>query len=227
MSRLKENTSISMRKTYLRPREKAATFGITNLTTTELLALIIGSGTVKQSVYALAEKLTPLIESGQFLRDQAHSKTLGAALFWRLQAVCELSHRLTSSVPTIRHATDVWHVCGYLGRKKQEYVVALYLDGRQKLIEKRILVIGGTNFALLEPTLLLYPALTLPAASCILVHNHPSGSAEPSQDDILVTHKLTAACNLVGIELLDHIVIGADAYTSLKELGHMAIETTL
>lgn len=221
MTQVKEIASTDTRLTRFKPREKAATFGVTNLTTTELLALIIGSGTAKQSVFALAKKLTPPIESGQFIKNPALFRSIGPALFWRLQAVCELAQRLTNFVPTIRHPTDIWHVCGYLGKKHQEYVIALYLDGRQKLIEKRVLAIGGSNFALLEPATLLHPALLLPATSCVLVHNHPSGNADPSQDDIHITQKLAAACSLVGIELLDHIVIGKDTYSSLKELGHL------
>jgi DNA repair protein RadC len=216
-----EVTSTDARLTRFKPREKADTFGVTNLTTTELLALIIGSGTTKQSVFTLAKNLTPMIESGEFTKHPTQFKSLGRALFWRLQAVCELAQRLTSFVPTIRHPTDIWHACSYLAKKQQEYVIALYLDGRQKLIEKRVLAIGGSNFALLEPSTLLHPALLLPATSCILVHNHPSGNADPSQDDILVTQKLAAACSLVGIELLDHIVIGKDTYCSLKELGYL------
>ena len=83
-----------------------------------------------------------------------------------------------------------------------------------------MLAIGGSNFALLEPVTLLHPALLLPATSCVLVHNHPSGNAEPSQDDICVTQKLAAACHLVGIELIDHVVISKNNYRSLKELGY-------
>lgn len=221
MTRVKEITSTDTRHTRLKPREKASTFGVTNLTTTELLALIIGSGSTKQSVYLLAQKLAPAIESGEFAKNPDQFKSIGKALFWRIQAVCELAQRLTSFVPTIRQPVDIWHACSYLSKKQQEYVVALYLDGRQKLIEKKVLAIGGSNFALLEPATLLHPALLLPATSCILVHNHPSGNADPSQDDICVTQRLAAACSLIGIELIDHIVISKNNYRSLKEMGYL------
>lgn len=221
MTQAKVVLSPQSRQTRLKPREKAKTFGITNLTTTELLALVIGSGTTKCSVFSLAKKLAPLIESGQFAKKPPDHKIIGEALFWRLQAVCELAHRQTNFTPTITHPADIWQICSYLGQKQQEHVVGLYLDGRQKLLEKRILAIGGQNFAMLEPAALLHPALLLPACSCVLVHNHPSGCADPSQDDLLVTKRLIAACRLMGIELLDHVVIGKNTYCSLKELGHL------
>lgn len=219
LAQAKEITSIHTRQSRFKPREKASIFGISNLSTAELLALIIGSGNSKQSVYMLAEKLAPDIESGQFVKNPAQFNSMSRALFWRLQAVCELSQRLTNFVPTIRKPTDIWHICSYLGSKQQEYVLALYLDGRQKLIEKRVLAVGGSNFALLEPSILLHPALVLPATSCVLVHNHPSGVAEPSEDDVYITQKLATACELVGVELIDHVIIAKNSYCSLKERG--------
>ncbi len=220
MSDAKSISPISITSTRLKPREKLKIYGITNLTTTELVALILGSGSTKYSVFDLAARLAPLVENQQFISTPFKKLHLGKNQYSRLLAATELSNRLAhSDSPTVTKPEDIWYICSHLANKKQEYVIALYLDGHQRLLDKRTLAIGGQNFALLEPNVLLHPALKLPASACILVHNHPSGDPQPSQDDMVVSQRLSQACDLVGVSLLDHIIIGGQKWSSLKKLG--------
>lgn len=220
MTEAKSISPFRITTTRLKPREKLRLYGVTNLTNTELVALIIGSGSKKYSVFALARKLTPLLESHQFKTKTAKTLPLGKNQYARLLAVAELTNRLAHpGLTTITKPKDIWYLCQHLAKKKQEYVEALYLDGQQRLLSQATLAIGGQNFALLEPNVLLHGALKLPASSCVLIHNHPSGDHQPSQDDILVSQRLSQACDLVGVHLLDHIIISHSGWSSLKELG--------
>ncbi len=220
MSLAKSNFQTKTKKISLKPREKASTFGIANLSVTELLALILGSGTSKQSVYALSAKLSPIIETNRLSTIDLTQIQIGKNQLLKLQAVVELSSRLSNNqTPTILSPKDIYQSCSELQRYKQEYVIALYLDGRNKLIQKHTLAVGGHNFALLEPITLLHQAFVLPSAICVLVHNHPSGDPSPSPDDLTVTARLHTACELMGIQLLDHVIIGKNDFCSLRKLG--------
>jgi len=101
----------------------------------------------------------------------------------------------------------------------REYLIALFLNGRQELIDRETITIGNLNTNLIEPREILGPALRLPCAHLILVHNHPSGNPTPSQDDLAFTQLMISACDLVGLNLVDHLVIGRQGYYSFKEQG--------
>jgi DNA repair protein RadC len=110
------------------------------------------------------------------------------------------------------------HVADIRGAR-QERVVALYLDARNRPIHHEVVAVGGLRASLLHPRDVLRPALELPAAGIILAHNHPSGDTRPSQEDLEVTRQLAAAARLFGVELLDHLVVSEASYTSIKEVG--------
>lgn len=97
--------------------------------------------------------------------------------------------------------------------------MCLYLNGRQELISKQTVAIGGVNYTSLAPRDVFAPALQLPCCAVILVHNHPSKNCEPSEDDIRVTQILVAAGNLLGINLIDHIIVGGGSHVSLASMG--------
>lgn len=101
----------------------------------------------------------------------------------------------------------------------QEQFRALLLDSQHRLIRSWLVAQGGLNAAVVHPRELLRPAILAAAEAVVLVHNHPSGDPDPSEDDIRLTLRFGEACRLVGIELLDHIVLGADSYRSLREEG--------
>ena len=110
------------------------------------------------------------------------------------------------------------HVADIRGAS-QEKVIALYLDARNRPIHRELIAIGGLRASLMHPRDVVRPALELPAAGIILVHNHPSGDTGPSAEDLEVTRQLAAAARLFGVELLDHIVVSRASYTSIKEVG--------
>jgi DNA repair protein RadC len=101
----------------------------------------------------------------------------------------------------------------------QERVVAIYLDSRNRPIHRETVAIGGLRASVIQPRDILAPALQLPAAGVILAHNHPSGDTRPSTDDLEVTRRLAAAGEVLGIELVDHLVVSRSGYTSIKESG--------
>jgi DNA repair protein RadC len=101
----------------------------------------------------------------------------------------------------------------------QERVVAIYVDSRNRPVHRETVAIGGLRASVIQPRDVLGPAMQLPVAGLILAHNHPSGDARPSADDLEVSRQLAAAARLFGIELLDHLVVSRSGYTSIKEMG--------
>jgi DNA repair protein RadC len=108
---------------------------------------------------------------------------------------------------------------GFIRNKKQEYFVCLSLDSGSRLIARRIVTIGLLNFSLAHPREVFAGPLKDRAASIVIAHNHPSGIAEPSKEDIATTQQLMAASQILGIPLCDHIIITAEGYCSLRKLG--------
>lgn len=103
-----------------------------------------------------------------------------------------------------------------MGKLRQEHVRALYLDARTCLIQQETIAIGTLTASLIHPREVYRPALACAAASVILAHNHPSGDETPSADDRAITRRLRQAGDILGIELSDHLVVGATGYTSLR-----------
>lgn len=103
----------------------------------------------------------------------------------------------------------------------QERVVAIYLDSRNRPLHRELVAVGGLRASVIQPRDILAPALRLPAAALVLVHNHPSGDTTPSREDLEVTRQLVSAAKLLGLELLDHLVVSRTACSSLRELGHL------
>ena len=116
---------------------------------------------------------------------------------------------------------DVLAHVGDIRGASQERVVALYLDARNRPIHRELVAVGGLRASVIQPRDVLAPALSLPAAAIVLVHNHPSGDTTPSRQDLEVTRQLAAAAQLLGLDLLDHLVVSRTRCTSLRELGHL------
>lgn len=131
--------------------------------------------------------------------------------------VSEVSERTESYVVHIKRPEDVFRVFRHLGRKTQECLYVVCLNSGKRLIGYTEVARGGTNFAYVEMKHLLLPAILTNAESAILVHNHPSGDPEPSGIDIELTKKAKISFNMMGIDLVDHIILTANGYTSLLE----------
>lgn len=116
---------------------------------------------------------------------------------------------------------DVHTLCVSMAGYRQEVFKALLLDSKHRLIRKVTICKGGLNAAVVHPRELFAPAITARAAGLVLVHNHPSGDPEPSEEDLRLTRRMAEAGRLLGIEVLDHIVVAKGGYVSLREHGQM------
>ncbi len=211
-----------------RPREKAFARGVSALGQAELLALILGNGTAKTSVFELAERLV----RGHGLKglraltpqDWSREPGVGAALAARLAAAFELGGRAAArgdadERPRVTRPREVWKLTRELANAKKEHLIGLYLDAQNGLIHRETISVGSLNTTRSHPREILYPAIAHLALGFILVHNHPSGSLDPSDEDIAFTRGVHRAGETVGIELYDHLIIAKSGFTSLRERG--------
>jgi len=208
-----------------RPRERLKILGIEGLTTVELLVLIIGSGSVNHPLLGTCVRLLKIYPpqklSNISLSELTKLPGIGDIGASKILASIELGKRISHppDLITMDNPTKVVQMVNEIRNKKREYAVALYLNGRQELIKKQTISIGGLNFNMLEARDLFGPALGLPCAFVILVHNHPSGNTVASDNDIVVTERLRQAGLLLGVQLLDHIIVGGHGYFSFREGG--------
>jgi DNA repair protein RadC len=208
---------MSDRRKDLRPREKLQARGASALSDYELLMAIIGSGTAQADVTKIARDVRKLIdEKGSQLtyEDLLTIKSLGPAKSAQIMAGFELWRRQfeVSERPIIDSPEKAVEQLSDIRDKKQEYFVCLTLDGANRLIANRTITIGTLTASLVHPREVFAPAIEDRAASIIVAHNHPSGSLNPSTDDLLLTKRLHDAAEVLGIPLLWHILIAADSY---------------
>ena len=211
-----------------RPYEKAQMYGIENLSNSELLAIIIKTGTKEKTSVQLAQEILS-IESIQFLQDISLEeltkiKGIGIVKAIQIKAVCEMAKRISKPLNAnkvqIRSSASVANLLmNEMKYEKREKVKVLVLNTKNVLIKIIDVSYGGTNSAIIEPKDILAEPIKMGAPKIILVHNHPSGDPTPSKEDIETTKRLYNAATLLGIELLDHIVIGNERYTSVFSIG--------
>lgn len=203
------------------PREKLQKYGVNKLQDHELLALLLGSGIKDVNVLQLSKKIlntiTKIGADKITLEQLLEIKGLGQAKASQIIAVIELGKRLhTNRNPEVLSAQDIWNLCADFRESKKEHFVAFYLDTQSRLIERQIISIGTLNNSLVHPREVFEPAVKLSTASIIIAHNHPSGSLDPSQEDKKVTERLKQAGELLGIEILDHVIISKSGHLSFK-----------
>ena len=121
--------------------------------------------------------------------------------------------------PTVQGPEDLFTLCRHIAARRQEEIHVLLVNARHHLIKRSIVVRGGLNSASVEPRELFREAVRASAAGLVVVHNHPSGDPEPSEDDVRLTRRLKDAGQLLGITLLDHLVVSKGGYVSLREHG--------
>ena len=126
---------------------------------------------------------------------------------------------LSYNVERITSAADVYHALAEYSCEDREHFITITLDGRSKVIEKRVIHIGTLNQSLVHPREVFRPAILDNAAGIIIAHNHPSGTLEASRADISITQRLKEVAKLVGIELLDHVIISKEGYYSFSDEG--------
>ena len=203
-----------------RPREKLACYGTARLSDLELLMAIIGSGNARADVGKIAREVLKILrqKGGDVLYDDLRSVVgLGEAKIPVILASLELARRylLDSDQPIIDSPEKAVELLADIRDKKQEYFVCLTLDGANRLIAKRVVTIGTLTASLVHPREVFADVIADRAASIIVAHNHPSGSLEASQADREVTNRLRQAGELLGINLVDHIIITKDNFQSI------------
>jgi len=214
-----------------RPRERLLKYGASQLSNQELIAILIGSGTKHESVMDVANRLLIHFEGLKLLEEATIEemtaiKGIGVAKGVTLLAAIELGRRIRQYVPEdryiIRSPKDGANfVMESMRHLNQEHLIVLFLDTINRIIHKQTIFIGSLNASIVHPREIFREAVKRSAASIICVHNHPSGDPTPSQEDIQVTKRLVEAGKIMGIELLDHIIIGNQKYVSLKEKGYI------
>lgn len=205
----------------LKPREKLQRFGPAQLTDLELLRILIGSGNQQFSAEQIAKHLLKLLKKqGDAITYQEVSNIpgMGPAKTCEIVALFELGRRylLPADRPIITSSDEAFRQLEYLKDKKQEYFVVLTLDGANRLIDNAVIFQGTLNQSLVHPREIFAKAIEDRAAAIIVAHNHPSGSLDPSTDDEKVTEKLIRAGQLLGIDVLDHLIVAKSGYRSIK-----------
>jgi DNA repair protein RadC len=208
-----------------RPRERIAKKGAQALSDTELIEAIIGRGTKNKDVRVLSKEIYGLVQKHrEKIRydDLAAIDGIGPSKASQIMACFELSRRYSPSRDRDSHITkpeDILPHISYLREKRQEHFVCLTLNGAGEVLGIRTITLGLLNHSLVHPREVFADAITDRAASIICVHNHPSGSLEPSTQDIAITSQLKDAGSLLGIHLIDHIIITKTGHLSMKERG--------
>jgi len=211
-----------------RPRERLAKQGVSALSDAELIAIILRTGTSKENVVGLALKLLGKFNLEKLSRvDITKLKKIfgiGEAKACQIAACFELGRRLSISkvgkMPKINHPKDVVALISpKLAGQKREHLIGIFLNSRKRIIKEETIFIGTLNASMIHPREIFKIALDEDAVAIILVHNHPSGDLNPSNEDIKITRELVKAGKLLGITLLDHIIIERKKYFSMREKG--------
>lgn len=216
-----------------RPRERLVALGAEALSEQELLCCILGRGIAGESVLITAQRLLKAFTNARGIAEAsveqlAGVRGIGIAKAVQLKAAIALAQRMDGPdaaaprrpVETPEAAADLLRP--RLAEKKKEHFLALLLDARHHLIRISPIAVGSLSASLVHPRELFKEAIAASAAAVIVAHNHPSGDPEPSEHDLILTKRLAQAGKLLGIEVLDHLIIGSKHWVSLKALGVIA-----
>ena len=224
------NRTLSSLPKEERPRERLLSVGAENLSTTELLAIIISTGTHGSNVLDVAQELLSVYDGKLDLlftadvQELSKLKGIGRAKAIQLKACFELSKRVHLSQFVkgdnyyFKSAEDIANYFMPLLRfQKQEYLMCIYLNSRGKMLKSETVSMGDIEGSMFYPREVFKGAIATSAYTIALIHNHPSGDPTPSDSDIQVSKQLKEAGELLGIQMMDHIIIGDGRYSSMKE----------
>lgn len=215
-----------------RPREKLLFYGKEALSTAELLAILLRSGTKEKSAIELAQEILALNENGILFLENgspeelAAVKGIGIAKACQILAALELGKRAATHPKKVRaeiaNPEDIVQLFMEKMRYyKKEHFNVLLINAKGQIVEETEVSIGDLCSTLIHPREVFCQAVKRSAASVVLVHNHPSGDPKPSAQDLETTKRLVEAAHILGINVLDHIIIGDGRYISLKSEGLM------
>jgi len=212
-----------------RPRERLFEHGPEHLAETELLGILLGKGMRKKTAIDLARELLDQFESLQklFSRSPSELKTIkgiGAAKAATLSAAFELGRRVQSQreddKASFRKSADVAsHYLPLMRDLRKEIFKVLLLNRANRLIKEVVISEGTLDASIVHPRDVFREAILEPAAGVILIHNHPSGNPNPSEEDIRITKQLVEAGRLLGIKVYDHVILAGDTYRSFADEG--------
>ncbi|MBO4639281.1 MAG: DNA repair protein RadC [Treponema sp.] len=189
----------------------------------ELVMLILGAGNRQMSVEEMSKKIVDVLDCGNnddMVERLLKMKGIGQSKALAVAAAIELGKRRTCHLGAhIRSPCDVIPFVNHYAMNGKEHFLAVTLNGGHNIIQIHVVSIGTTNSAVAHPREVFYEAIKENASAIIVCHNHPSGSVEPSDEDIDCTGKLLAASKIIGIPLLDHIIIDCSSYYSFLESG--------
>ena len=213
-----------------RPYEKLELYGPEMLSNAELLAIIIKSGTKEENSISLAQRILNLNKSTNHddlkflceisIEELTKIKGIGKVKAIQLKAIGELTKRISKPIHEdkikFKSTKDVANfIMPELRYEKREIAKVIILNNKNILQRVKNISYGGTNFACIAPKEILSEAVRMQAPKIILVHNHPSGDPTPSKEDYRITDRIYECADIMGIELLDHIVIGDGKYESI------------
>jgi DNA repair protein RadC len=217
-----------------RPRERLLSAGAGNLSTAQLLAIILRTGGKNKSALGLARELLVQFNGLKSIEDASvaefsNTKGMGNAKIAQLKAAFELGRRLLQNeagdavkVPSFRNSRDVYEYYRprFYGLKKEKFLCAL-LDIKNRVFKETTVSDGTLTSSLVHPREVFRYAIKEAAVSVLFVHNHPSGDPSPSRDDIDITKRLIETGKIIGIKVLDHVVVSDGEYVSIMEKGYV------
>ncbi|MEI4800108.1 MULTISPECIES: DNA repair protein RadC [unclassified Bacillus (in: firmicutes)] len=213
------------------PRERLLLEGASSLSNTELLAILLRTGSKEESVLTLANQILHHFDGLRMLKDATIEEMtsihgVGVAKASQLIAAFELGRRMVrleyQNRYSIRNPEDcARYMMEEMRFLQQEHFVCLYLNTKNQVMHRQTVFIGSLNASIVHPREVFKEAFRRAAASIICLHNHPSGDPTPSREDIEVTKRLVECGKIIGIEILDHIIIGDHKFVSLKDKGHI------
>lgn len=212
---------------HARPRERMEMLGAEKLSDQELLAILLSTGSREGSALDLAEQLLQRYQGltglqQATLAELMEQKGIGTAKATTIAAAVELGKRISTSVngyrPVIEGSADAARILqGRMRGLDREHFFVLFLNPKHAVLGMETVSIGTLSSSLVHPREVFKQAIKRSASAVILAHNHPSGSCEPSKEDLQVTKRLKDVGELVGIEVIDHLIIGEDKYYSFCE----------
>ncbi|TET54050.1 MAG: JAB domain-containing protein [Actinobacteria bacterium] len=213
-----------------RPREKIIHYGPEKLSNSELLAIILRTGTQGTNVVDLASKVLKKLGSEKLPylkhKELKDFPGIGTTKACEIVACFELGKRFLKDKKASLFISpkDVWDELKDIRASKKEHFIVFYLDTKNQEIKREIISVGSLNANLVHPREVFEPAVKNLAAQIIIAHNHPSGNLKPSTKDLKITKRLVEAGKILGIEVIDHIIVSKESFLSLKEQALLNID---